>query len=555
MAFFKNNSRLIFYLAWIILGLIQSRFTELLDDEAYYWVYSKYPDWGYFDHPPLTAILIKAGYAIFPNELGVRIFPFLLHILTLVILEQLANKKNPFLFQVMALSVAMLQLTGFNAVPDTLLIFCTALFFLCYKNLLADFSLRNAVLLGFSVALLLYSKYHGVLIVFFTVLSNLNLLKKYHLYLAGLVATLCFLPHLWWQYQHAWVSFRYHLFESNVNVYKFEYTLNYIAGQLLLPGPVAGFMLLPAAFLYKSRDLFQKALKFTMAGIYIFFLLSSFRGKVELNWTAPVVIPLFLLAFYWIDDHPKWQNTLSRLLPITIILVLFARVVMIVDVLPIREVKARFHSWKKWPVELKKTVNQVPLAFSNSYQRASKLWFYTGNMSYSQNLYKEHRNNYNFWPIEDSLVGRPVYYLDIYDLQRFPKTINTPMGPVGLLFDSSFASFAKVRIEPFETFYKINEGESLFIRCNTFVPDHYRQFISTHTSLNAELILAVFNKRGWVKDLDSNIKLEQLLNDELQVNILTSLPPGQYKLMFAIRSGHYYPTHNSNKFSLIVSSN
>ena len=68
-SFFQRHHRLLFYISWIILGIIQSRSTELLDDEAYYWVYSKFLDWGYFDHPPLVALLIKMGYSVFQNEL------------------------------------------------------------------------------------------------------------------------------------------------------------------------------------------------------------------------------------------------------------------------------------------------------------------------------------------------------------------------------------------------------------------------------------------------------------------------------------------------------
>src|SRR6266540_3908775 len=125
-SFLQKHHRLAFYSSWIVLGLIQSRFTELMDDEAYYWVYSKFLDWGYFDHPPMIAILIKMGYAIFQNELGVRMFFLLLNVLTLLIIEKLIDKKNPslpdrqaFLFYTIALSMAVLQLSGFAAVPDT----------------------------------------------------------------------------------------------------------------------------------------------------------------------------------------------------------------------------------------------------------------------------------------------------------------------------------------------------------------------------------------------------------------------------------------------------
>ena len=207
---FQKHHRLLFYGTWLLLGLIQSGLTELQDDEAYYWVYGQFLDWGYFDHPPMTGLLIKMGYAIFPNELGVRLFPLLLNIFSLFIIEKLIDKKNPLLFYGISLSIAVIQITGFVAVPDIPLIFFTALFFLFYKRFIGNYSLLNTFLLGLSVAFLFYSKYHAVLIVFFTLLSNLKLFTKYQTYLAGIIALLLFAPHLWWRYQHDCVSFRYH---------------------------------------------------------------------------------------------------------------------------------------------------------------------------------------------------------------------------------------------------------------------------------------------------------------------------------------------------------
>ena len=126
---FHTKHRILFYGLWLLLGLVQSGLTELQDDEAYYWVYGQYLDWGYFDHPPMIGLLVKAGYSIFPNELGVRLFPLLLNFFSLVIIEKLIDKKNSFLFYAIVLSVAVLQVTGFAAVPDIPLIFFTALFF------------------------------------------------------------------------------------------------------------------------------------------------------------------------------------------------------------------------------------------------------------------------------------------------------------------------------------------------------------------------------------------------------------------------------------------
>jgi dolichol-phosphate mannosyltransferase len=45
----------------------------LMPEEAYYWMYARHLNWGYFDHPPMVAWVIRAGTEIFGNtEFGVR---------------------------------------------------------------------------------------------------------------------------------------------------------------------------------------------------------------------------------------------------------------------------------------------------------------------------------------------------------------------------------------------------------------------------------------------------------------------------------------------------
>jgi len=551
-AFLKKNHRLVFYGTWLLLGLIQAGLTELQDDEAYYWVFSRFPDWGYFDHPPMIALLVKMGYAIFPNELGVRLFPLLLNILSLVIIENLTGKKNPLLFYAIVLSIAVIQVTGFVAVPDIPLIFFTALFFLCYKRFTENFSWLNTLLLGLAVALLFYSKYHAVLIVLFTLFSNIKLFTKYQTYLAGIIALLLFAPHLWWQYQHDWISFRYHLFESNVNAYKPSFTFNYLAGQLLLPGPVAGFILLPAAFLYKTKNETEKALRLTMMGIYVFFLLSSFRGKVEANWTSPALVGLIILSYQYLNERLSWQKWLVKLLPVTLLLVLLARIVMIVDVLPVKAIQQRYHAWKDWPAALKEKTKGLPIVFSNSYQRASKYWFYSGQMTYSQNLYKQRRNNYNFWPIEDSMLGKPVYLLDIYGLSRFKDSMKTPVGMIGYGIDSSFASFAKVQVVPSQTEIRIHQTDSVTLTAVTKMPQAYYNYIAAHSGLSSKIIISVFNKYGWIRDYDTPLAIQQIAQSSFHFTFYPQLEKGNYYLLFAIGTGIYNPTHNSEKIKMIV---
>lgn len=555
--FIRSNPRAIFYATWLLLGLLQAGLTELQDDEAYYWVYSRFLDWGYFDHPPMTALLVKMGYAIFPNELGVRLFPLLLNVLSLRIIEKLIaghdRQGSPRLFYAIALSMAVIQLSGFVAVPDIPLIFFTALFFLCYRRLTEKPSLLNSLWLGLSVALLLYSKYHAVLIVFFTLLSNPKLLTRYHIYLAGILSLVLFSPHLWWQYDHDWVSFRYHLFESNVNRYKPDHTLGYVAGQLLLPGPFAGFVLLPATFLYRTRDRAERALKFTTVGIYLFFLLSSFRGEVEGNWTSPALVGVMVLSHQYLATHEGWRRWLWRLLPVTLVVVIMARVVMIVDLLPLKAVRMRYHAWHEWPAQMREKTKGLPVVFSNSYQRASKYWFYSGQPTYSLNNYKERRNNFNFWPLEDSLLGKPVYFLDIYDLYKFSDSLQTPLGFVGYRYDSAFASFAKIQVSVSPLSFRVTEAQEIELRGRFLIPERYRSFLKQHAALKDTVRLAVYQGAKWKRDIFTILNLRELADKpETELRISPALPTGDYFLRFALNNGNYFPTHNSDKIGLKV---
>jgi hypothetical protein len=436
--FLKKNHRFLFYTCWLFLALVQSASTELIADEAYYWVYSRFPAWGYFDHPPMIAVLIKAGYFLSGNELGVRLLCALLGVFTLLITESLIEKKNPFLFYTICISVGVLQIAGFLAVPDTPLLFFTAVFFYAYKKFITHSSVRHSFFLALAIALLFYTKYHGLLIVVFAFLSNIKLLLRWPAWLVVFLTVLFYSPHLYWQWQHDWVSFRYHLFESNVSVYKFSYTTEYLLGQLLLAGPLAGLLLLPAAFLYKTKNETEKALKFTMIGIYLLFLISSFRGKVEANWPMPVLIPLIVLSHRYIFEKAGWIKPLKVLAFISLLLIMAGRFYLVVPIGPDNAVKKRFHYNDEWVKAITEKSGDTSVVFYNSYQRTSLYWFYSGKPSHCINLKDSRKNNFDFWPTGESLKGKPVFIADIYNISSFPDSVNTKKGWVGLRFVSAF---------------------------------------------------------------------------------------------------------------------
>jgi len=549
--FFQKNHRFLFYSIWLVLVLAQSASTELIADEAYYWVYSQFPAWGYFDHPPMIAILIKLGYFVFHNELGVRLVCALLNVFTVIIIESLTDKKNPFLFYTIVLSLGALQIAGFLAVPDTPLLFFTAIFFYCYRLFLQNINWRRALLLGISVVLLFYTKYHGILIVFFALLSNIKLLARWQTWLAGVVVLILFVPHLLWQWENNWISFRYHLFESNVSKYEFSYTLDYFVGQLLLAGPLAGLLLLPAAFLHKTKNETERALKFTLTGFYIFFLLSSFRGKVEPNWTMPILIPLIVLSYQFLIHKSLWIKPLKVVSIISLVLIMAGRIYLVADIGPDNDVKGRFHHNKEWAVEMAAKTGDMPVVFYNSYQKASLFRFYTGKPSHSHNSYRERRNNYNFWPTEDRLIGSTVYLASFYNISSFTDSVQTTKGWVGYKFDSSFSALSKIKFIP----EKINLiDKNLDINYTTQVPPLYLSFLFARPELKTELVAGIFKGKELVKEINTGIKTRDLFESKnyfLSLN-LSDLSPGKYVLRLGIKSKDYPPTHNSEKIEFEI---
>ena len=549
--FFQRHHRLLFYSAWLVLALAQSASTELIADEAYYWAYSRFPAWGYFDHPPMIAILIRSGHAIFNNELGVRLICALLSTFTVLITESLTEKRNPFLFYTIILGIGVLQIIGFLAVPDTPLLFFTAVFFSIYWRFVKTMQWQNGLLLGLAIALLFYTKYHGLLIVLFTLLSNVKLFIRWQTWLAGLFALLLYAPHLYWQWEHDWMSFRYHLFESNVSTYKFSYTTDYLLGQLLLAGPLAGFILLPAAFMYKTKDQTEKALKYVLIGVYAIFLISSLRGKVETNWTMPALIPLIVLSHQFIIDKISWIKPLRIIAFISLLLIIAGRIYLVINIGPDNSTKGRFHNNKAWAKAVAEKTGDLPVVFNNSYQRASLFWFYSGKLSHSHNPYWDRRNNYNFWPTEASLLGKKVFLADVYGVHTFSDSIKTIKGWVGLTLDSMYAGLGGINIVPDEKTFR-PDYNFLKIKITIQIPEQYRSFLQAHPDLETELIVGIFDEKDLLKEYKTGITAHQMIKQAVPFEIpLMSLPKGSGEIKFGIKSKQYLTTHNSETIHVI----
>lgn len=554
LLFLRKNHQLIFYGAWLLINIFQALGTELIDDEAYYWVYAQFPAWGYFDHPPMVAILIKAGYALFHNELGVRFFIILLNTATIYLLQQLTEKKNDPLFYTIAISLAAAHLGGLLAVPDVPLIFFTALFFWLYRRFLTAMTVGNSLLLGLAMALMLYSKYHGVLVIFFTLASNPKLFTKYQAYVAGLTAVLLFVPHLYWQYQHDFPSVQFHLFERSAPHYRFNYTIEYIIGQIALAGPVMGWLLLWAAFAYKPGSLTEKAMKYTVAGFYGFFLISTLKGRVEANWTVPAFTALIVLSHQYLRNVPQQAKWLYKSLPITIILVIIARIYMTSMMAEVKWLTKgdEMHNNRTWAAAVAQEAQGNPVAFINSYQKASKYWFYSGDPAMSMNGADYRRNNYNFWPLEDSFIGKKVLVAGRYHPNTLPDLVYAPDSIAAVMVDNYY-SFGRVQIRMHEA--PVLQRGMLTFTGEIQTPAHYLALFRQSPYDTASVHLNLHCEDSLHQNIPTSFKVNQITQERqaFQLTIPVTLKPNEYVVRLGISSCiPGIPSLNSTSFPIKV---
>lgn len=546
-----NKKQIIFYLVWFILGLVQAWGTELFDDEAYYWVYSKFLDWGYFDHPPMIAVLVKLGYFIFPSELGVRLFIVLLGTASIYFIEQLTKPKNLLLFYAIVLNIAVLQIGGIMAVPDIPLLFFTVLFFIAYKNFVEKNGFKEAIFLSIVISLLLYSKYHGILIIFFTLLSNLSLFKKPFTYLVIFLSVALFMPHIFWQFIHGFPSINYHLFERVSPPYNISFTTDFLLGQLLIAGPFLGWLIIWSALKYKPSSPVEKAMYWSIIGIYALFFLSSFKSRTEANWTIPLIAPLIVLAYQYLSVNPQKTKWVYRLMPYTLAVVFIIRLYMFLDIKPFKFMpKDEFHQNKTWAASIKKESKGLPVVFTNSYQRASKYWFYSGDTSFSLNTYKYRRSNYNFWPLEDRLQGRKIMMIGSNGAEFMVDTLVTSRMKMSYKNINPFYSFSQVVLN--QSFIKLYREQTL----HAFLEVSYNAKDNTYKNLEdlkPYVMLMIYQSpKDSVLVINTGTRFsvtsDKIMNAYIDID-LPKLKSKKFTIRWGLQNSFDEPTINSRAYA------
>lgn len=566
--FNKKSSQkllLIFLALYFLLNVFQAYFTGLHSDEAYYWVYSQFLDWGYFDHPPMVAIFIKFGHALIQNTLGLRLFTISTNILAIYVLWLIVKKYTDNLkaFIILFSAVLMFQVYAFITTPDAPLFFFSVLFLYVYQIYVKEDKLKWALLLGLICAALLFSKYHGLLLIFFVLISNLKLFTRKSFYVTIILACVLFSPHVYWQFANGFPSLYYHLIDRSASPYESEYTWMYFVNQLLMMGPLVGWLFFYYGYQLKAKeDIFLRSLKFVAYGFFIFFFISTFKGEVQAHWPLIEYLALFILGCVYVGQKPELFSKFKWLFGVNILLIVLARVVLMGIIPGTKKLPfvADYHGYDVWAKQIEKVADGHPVLFLDGFQKASYYNYYTQTLNgVAYNSFYYRRTQYDLWPLEERIQNQKVLLVEPGEKQKNDQqNIETIKGVYHSTWLDSVRFYPKINFEPidFPKEWKPNEVKEItFTMSNPY--GHAVNFSDAHEKWKCSFLYG-FLKEGEVfstQEIEKSLIPKELAaktQKTIKLKIKAPAEAGNYKLFLSVKTEPFRGTRNSKMISIKV---
>jgi len=274
-------------------------------DEAHYFLYARFLDWSYVDHPPLVGWTHWPLYALFgTNEFLVRLPAILLFagVSFFVYRFTFSFSKSgliSFLSVVAVNSSFILNAMSIMLLPDCFLLLLIFPLMTAILKITEVGETRYYVYLGLLLGLAGLAKYTAILFVppllaFLFIKKRYDLLFSPKMLLAAGIALLMVIPVLYWNIQHDFISFRYqggHVLAATSPSVK-----SFLVSLLAQFGAYSPLLFLMAFYgLYKGwkskDDRIRLSLLFGVV-ILLFFFYSSLYERTLPHWPS-----LFYLLF------------------------------------------------------------------------------------------------------------------------------------------------------------------------------------------------------------------------------------------------------------------
>lgn len=438
--------KLYWFLALITLfRLIVASSFELSTDEGYYWLWSNHLDLSYYDHPPMIAYVLALATYFSDAEIFIRLAPIVGSVVTSLLLYEMArdlyNDESAGFNAVLMANVTLIFSAGaLIATPDTPLVpFYTAAMMLTFKAVRSEpgswdgYTLWTAA--GAAAGGALLSKYTAF---FFFPCALLYLLlsvrgrmwlKRAEPYLASAFSFIVFMPVIVWNSRHDWVSLSFQakhgLAEIGGNA--FDRFLEFAGLQIALYSFGIFFFLIAAGVAVSKSSYMEVHPKTRETALFLFsfsipiigfFVLNSFRARVEGNWPILGFIPLFLqagsMASGWYSSR-RYRIPFRASLGVALLVWIVLHVQLTDPIIPHPkrfEISRRIYGWKLLGAKIDEAKKRGDVSFiiSNRHQIATLMTYYTKPHMRAY-LIGANNDRFTFLPPPDSMKGKNAVYL------------------------------------------------------------------------------------------------------------------------------------------------
>lgn len=416
-----------------LLRLLLAATVPLVPQEAYYWTWSRYPDWSYFDHPPLASYAIALTTAVFGSTVfGVKTAAVLWSLAwnllwARLVLDMYGDRRTAF-WSLLALNLtAVYEAFGIGPTPDGPLIFAWVGTIWAVWKVSQTGDGRWWFAAGLFIGLSWLGKYTGMLLLPVVLLYLLfspaqrRWLVKPQPWLALLLAGLVFTPVLIWNAQHEWVSLAFQSTRRAGGMRGFapRYLLVLLATQFLLMTPYLFVVAMGAlgrglrGWFAAGMDDRTRLLLLSGAVPIVLFATVSLSSLVKANWLAPAWFALVILGVHQLLARENGLRRLKRGLWSSALLLLAACAVLVIPDLPL---KYGMNSWSGWQgaavrveraVAAERATGRDTFVFSPSYKASAMVWFYAQGQArtYAQDIYGEPALHFDYFPREHDLKG------------------------------------------------------------------------------------------------------------------------------------------------------
>jgi len=369
-------------------GLAAAR-VELTFDEAYYALWARWPQAGYFDHPPLVAWTIAASQALFgANEFGVRAL-FWLEGASLPALvgwigwRLYGEAAAPALIFVGAPLLAGAPL----ATPDAPLTFFWTLALLGLVEVWRGHP-RAWGLVGLAAGAAALAKMTagflalGVALALVVTPSLRREWRRAGPWIAAALALAVASPFLIWNAAHAWATF--HKQGGRLAAPRFApgYLGEFVGAQIGLFNPLSAGAALWGAFRAPSLVTGEgrvgeptRLLLATVAPALIYFTLHALHDRVQGNWPAPLYPALALLAA---RVAPRWLPGAAAALGLAVVAAVYLHLAFAWPPLGPADPALRIGGWRDLAAQVfaVATERKARFVLAEGYAATSLLTFY-----------------------------------------------------------------------------------------------------------------------------------------------------------------------------------